>query len=540
MRKKLSTTLELVVPAFLEDAEEHGSIEENALEAFAHEHDLDEEELAELRAELEARAVEIVVPAPEEPVEQQPARVEAPAPTDALSLFMHRAGRFPLLTAAEEVALAKRVERGDAAAKERMINSNLRLVISIAKRYQRKDLPLLDLVQEGVIGLNRAVEKFDWRRGYKFSTYATWWIRQSCQRAISNQSATIRIPTHVNERRVKLAGSRNRLETKLGRKPTREELAEATELSLLHVDEALDAVEANVSLNRPIGSEEGRRARRPVPRSGGRQPRGGGSGLAAAAARSGERWQSLPERERRIIELRFGVGGEPGGCPRGDRQGARHHARACSPARARGAREARRRAGRGGVTPAASAGPGRGTNRCWSGSARVCSRRALPHTIATMLLSEVGYARPATLEQALGVLGENLGARALAGGQTLIDVMKARAAAPDALVDLNGIPQLKGIELGSDGTLEVGPMTTYTELIASSEARARPILGEVCAQIADVQVRNRGTIGGDVCSSDPTNHLPPLMVAIGAQMTIVGPNGERDGARRKRSSWAST
>jgi carbon-monoxide dehydrogenase medium subunit len=144
-----------------------------------------------------------------------------------------------------------------------------------------------------------------------------------------------------------------------------------------------------------------------------------------------------------------------------------------------------------------------------------------------MLLSEVGYARPATLEQALGVLGENLGARALAGGQTLINVMKARAAAPDALVDLNGIPQLKGIELGSDGTLEVGPMTTYTELIASSEARARPILGEVCAQIADVQVRNRGTIGGNICSSDPTNHLPPLMVAIGAQMTIVGPNGER-------------
>jgi aerobic carbon-monoxide dehydrogenase medium subunit len=144
-----------------------------------------------------------------------------------------------------------------------------------------------------------------------------------------------------------------------------------------------------------------------------------------------------------------------------------------------------------------------------------------------MLLSEVGYARPATLEQALGVLGEHGGARALAGGQTLINVMKARAAAPDVLVDLAGISQLKGIELGSDGTLEVGPMTTYSEIIASSEARARPILGEVCAQIADVQVRNRGTIGGNVCSSDPTNHLPPLMVAIGAQMTIAGPDGER-------------
>src|SRR5207302_8662493 len=118
-------------------------------------------------------------------------------------------------------------------------------------------------------------------------------------------------------------------------------------------------------------------------------------------------------------------------------------------------------------------------------------------------------------------------ARALAGGQTLINVMKARAASPDVLVDLNGIPQLRGIELEPDGTLRIGPMTTYTDLIGSAEARARPILGEVCAQIADVQVRNRGTIGGNVCSSDPTNHLPPLMVAAGAEMTIAGADGER-------------
>ncbi len=310
MRKKLSTTLELVVPEFLEDAEEHGSIEENALEAFAHEHDLDEEELAELRAELDAREVEIVAAVHEDPDEVQPARVEAPIPTDALGLFMHRAGRYPLLTAAEEVALAKRVERGDAAAKERMINSNLRLVISIAKRYQRKDMPLLDLVQEGVIGLNRAVEKFDWRKGFKFSTYATWWIRQACQRAISNQSATIRIPTHVNERRVKLARESNRLETKLGRTPTREELAEATELSLAHVDEALDAVEANVSLNRSIGSEEdgelGDLFDDPAVESPEEE--------AVDSLRRREVRRAiaaLPERERRIIELRFGVGGEP-------------------------------------------------------------------------------------------------------------------------------------------------------------------------------------------------------------------------------------
>jgi len=144
-----------------------------------------------------------------------------------------------------------------------------------------------------------------------------------------------------------------------------------------------------------------------------------------------------------------------------------------------------------------------------------------------MLLSEVGYARPATLQQALGVLAEYPGARALAGGQTLINVMKARAAVPDVLVDLAGIPALTGIELAADGTLEIGPMTTYTELIASAEARARQILGEVCAQIADVQVRNKGTIGGNVCSSDPTNHLPPLLVALGATFTVTGADGER-------------
>ena len=144
-----------------------------------------------------------------------------------------------------------------------------------------------------------------------------------------------------------------------------------------------------------------------------------------------------------------------------------------------------------------------------------------------MLLRDVGYVRPHTTEEALGLLAEHEGARPLAGGQTLINVMKARAAAPDVLVDLNGIAELKGIELGSDGTLEIGPMTTTSELIAAQEARARPILAEVCSQIADVQVRNRGTIGGNICSSDPTNHLPPVMVAIGARMTIAGPSGER-------------
>ena len=145
-----------------------------------------------------------------------------------------------------------------------------------------------------------------------------------------------------------------------------------------------------------------------------------------------------------------------------------------------------------------------------------------------MLLREVAYARPASVEEALRLLSEHPGARALAGGQTLTNVMKARAASPDGLVDLNGIDDLRGIDLDAGGTLTIGAMTTYTQILSSAEARARPILGEVCATIADVQVRNRGTIGGNVCSNDPTNHLPPLMVAVGARMVIRGADGERE------------
>jgi len=144
-----------------------------------------------------------------------------------------------------------------------------------------------------------------------------------------------------------------------------------------------------------------------------------------------------------------------------------------------------------------------------------------------MLLREVGYARPESVEEALALLGELDGSRALAGGQTLINVMKARVASPDALVDLNRIEALKGVSVGGDGAVEIGAMTTYTELLRSEAVPARPVLAEVCGMIADVQVRNRGTIGGNVCSNDPTNHLPPLFAALGATMTIVGPDGER-------------
>jgi RNA polymerase primary sigma factor len=301
----LTNVLEVPHRTFLDEAEERGTIEERTLDAFALEHELEDEELAALRRELDERDIEIV-----EPVEPAATRAAELATTDGLALFMNRAGRYPLLTAAEEVALAKRVELGDAAAKERMINSNLRLVISIAKRYQGHDLPLLDLIQEGVIGLNRAVEKFDWRRGFKFSTYATWWIRQACQRALSSQSATIRVPTHVNERRAKIARAGHRLRTELGREPTREELAEAAGLSLQHVEEALDAAVAPVSLNQRVGSEDDGELGELFS-----DPSAGDPAEEAAASLQRQEVRralaGLPEPERRVLELRFGFDGEP-------------------------------------------------------------------------------------------------------------------------------------------------------------------------------------------------------------------------------------
>ena len=227
---------------------------------------------------------------------------------DSLSLFLRDIGRHPLLTAADEVRLAKRVERGDQAAKEQMITANLRLVVANAKRYRGHGVPFGDLIQEGTIGLNRAVEKFDWRKGFKFSTYATWWIRQACQRAISNQAHTIRIPTHVQERQQKLGRSRTRLERELGREPTLEELAEDTGYKLEHVDEALSTVDANTSLNRQVGD-------------GGFElgdlfadPEALDPAEAGAAAMRERRVQEalarLDETERRILELRYGFGNQ--------------------------------------------------------------------------------------------------------------------------------------------------------------------------------------------------------------------------------------
>jgi len=295
------------VERLLEEAAERGFVEEKDIQALADEHELTEDDLTALRAALEERDVVVRDETPEE------TRPVASAPVtgtlDPLQLFMDAAGRHKLLTAADEVALAKRIERGDLAAKEKMINSNLRLVVSIAKRYQGHDVPLLDLIQEGVIGLNRAAEKFDWRKGYKFSTYATWWIRQACQRAVANQSKTIRIPVHVQERRIKLNRASAELQAKLGREATAEELAQATRLKLEHVEEALDAVDS-VSLNQGLGSDGDSELGDLFADESTVDP-------AEEAVESVRRQRvqravaDLPERQRRIIELRFGFDSEP-------------------------------------------------------------------------------------------------------------------------------------------------------------------------------------------------------------------------------------
>jgi RNA polymerase primary sigma factor len=298
--------------AFLDEAEEQGFVEQSTLEALARANELDEDDVAELRAALEGRGVQIDGDADEEPdddVLDLSFDANGAGVPDSLTLFMSELGRYPLLSATEEVELAKRIERGDQRAKERMINSNLRLVVHNARRYNGQGVPMGDLVQEGILGLNRAVEKFDWRKGFKFSTYATWWIRQACQRAVATQSKTIRIPVHVDERRRKLARARQRFEIREGREPTLDELAKAAQMDVGHAQEALDAVEASVSLNRPVGDDGAELGDLFADPDSADPTEEAGLGLRSAAVRRA--LAGLTERERRIVELRFGFEGEP-------------------------------------------------------------------------------------------------------------------------------------------------------------------------------------------------------------------------------------
>ena len=229
--------------------------------------------------------------------------------TDSLQLFLKEIGRVDLLTAAEEVQLAKRIERGDMDAKDKMVEANLRLVVSIAKNYRNQGLSFLDLIQEGTLGLVRAAEKFDYRKGFKFSTYATWWIRQAIARALADKGRTVRIPVHVVERLNKITRAERQMLGELGREPTTEEISKATEISVAEVEQIRRLAQTPVSLEKPVGDEEESEFGQFVADENAPDP----FDAAADSLRSQNLKSALANlsyRERRVLELRFGIGGE--------------------------------------------------------------------------------------------------------------------------------------------------------------------------------------------------------------------------------------
>jgi RNA polymerase primary sigma factor len=294
----------------IEHGDEHGCVNMTELHDLVRKLDLEEEDVETLFERLESHGVDITDDcsrAVEEEVVYTNTQV-ASATTDSLQLFLNEAGRYPLLTAAQEVEIAKRIEAGDKQAKDLLVNSNLRLVVSIAKKYQGHGLTLLDLIQEGIIGLIRAAEKFDWRKGFKFSTYATWWIRQAVQRGVANKARTIRIPVHIVEREQKISRSERELVAKLERAPTLEELAKHSKLPLKQVREVRAAARAVASLDKPVG--EGDTASY-------------GDLFASDEKTPAEQVEvdlteralhqavdELPEREQRILKLRYGLNGD--------------------------------------------------------------------------------------------------------------------------------------------------------------------------------------------------------------------------------------
>ncbi|MBA3347689.1 MAG: sigma-70 family RNA polymerase sigma factor [Actinobacteria bacterium] len=291
----------------LQFGEEAGCLNLSEFSAAVQDLELEDEELEALYAELDQRGIALSDDCSRQ-TSTDTTYVNgdlASATTDSLQLFLNEAGRYPLLTAAEEVELAKRVESGDPAAKDRMISSNLRLVVSIAKRYQGHGLSLLDLIQEGVIGLIRAVEKFDWRRGYKFSTYATWWIRQAVQRGVANKSRTIRIPVHIAEREQRVARAERELSTKLGRLPTDEEICEVAKISLKHLKEVRTAARAVTSLDKPLGDDNDASIGDLV----GSTQVGTEEEVMVNLTETmlHQALETIPDREREILRLRYGL-----------------------------------------------------------------------------------------------------------------------------------------------------------------------------------------------------------------------------------------
>jgi RNA polymerase primary sigma factor len=295
--------------SLLETAESSGQLRQVELVEALEPLELDQFETEAVYQELDRRGIDLLAepePEPEPELEKAPPTSQAlETTTDALQLFLREAGRHQLLTAPQEVELAKRIERGDPSAKQRMIQSNLRLVVSIAKNYRNQGLPFLDLIQEGTLGLIRAVEKFDWRRGYKFSTYATWWIRQAVARALADKARTIRMPVHIVERMQKMNRAERTLWMELGREPTLDEIANEASLPIEQAREVRSAARASASLDQPVGDQDDAvfgdfvAGDDPLP-----EERVEGALRTQALAFA---LQALGERERQVLILRYGL-----------------------------------------------------------------------------------------------------------------------------------------------------------------------------------------------------------------------------------------
>ncbi len=272
--------------------------------------DLSEDDVQFIQDQLEERGLELRDDCARDRVEPASYRNDnlAERTTDAMSLFLQEVRRYPLLTREQEVELAQRIERGDLDAKEKLVNSNLRLVISNARKYQGLDLPLLDLIQEGILGLIRAAEKFDHRKGFKFSTYATFWIRESMQRAIANRARTIRIPVHIGQRERKIGMAQRELIASLGREPTDEEIAELSKLSVREVREAREMARVVTSLDRPVGEEDDTTLGALLPSEDAGPEEELEISLREDALRRA--LDQLAEPERSVVKMRYGIGGE--------------------------------------------------------------------------------------------------------------------------------------------------------------------------------------------------------------------------------------
>ncbi len=298
------------IAALVEHGEEHGCVHMTELYEIVQKLELEDDEIESLLERLDTHGIELTDDCSrvvEEAVTYTNDSLAATT-TDALQLFLNEAGRYRLLTADQEVELAKRIERGDKEAKDLLVNSNLRLVVSIAKKYQGHGLSLLDLIQEGIIGLIRAAEKFDWRKGFKFSTYATWWIRQAVQRGVANKARTIRIPVHIVEREQRISRAERELTAKLERAPTDDEVAKRAKLPVKQVREVRGAARAVASLDKPMGEDDGAAF---------------GDLFASEERPPDEQVEielteravhravaELPEREQRILKLRYGLNGD--------------------------------------------------------------------------------------------------------------------------------------------------------------------------------------------------------------------------------------